>query len=490
MKPRFSLALLFALLTITYSCERHEVIVPEEPTDTPTVPVDTNTLPVDTPTTPVDTGTLPIDTPTTPIDTNTIDTTFISRSLQSHIDRALPMTGLVLWIYNANDRDATFRKSISMEFAYCLPCKVVKGKTNGAVDYDWSSFDAMLDDIASRQHQAIVRFRYEYPSGTNVDGKKGTTAVPDYIKALSDYKETYSSNPGGDGPTYYADWSNTELQWFTKQFYTDFCARYSHDPRLAFLEVGFGHWSEYHIYGTTLKLGQNFPSKDYQADFFRHMFQVSDGLPWCVSIDAGDDTYSPLPGNSALLGLQFGLFDDSFMHKQHEIGSGDGWNEQMWNYCNGKTRWQTAPCGGEISYYSSRDQHDFLNPQGLYGVTWEQAAAKYHITFMNANDATEGSYGTPQRFLEAAHASGYKFEITTLKSNHNTTTLTITNSGVAPIYRPAYVSINGTQSDYNLMQLLPQQSQTIEFPYSKNDSLQIDIVSDFTLINIPYEANL
>ncbi len=457
---------------------------PDNPNDSAQI-VDTTSTPIDSTTTPVDTTSQPIDTIT-----ETTDTTWVARHLVSTIDRALPMTGLVLWVDNARNRDAAYRKSISLEFAYCLPCKVVKGKENGSIVYDWSSFDNMLADIASREHQAIVRFRYEYPSNTDVNGTKGATAVPDYIKALPDYTETYSSNPGGDGPTYYADWSNAELQWFTKQFYTDFCARYAHDNRLAFLEVGFGHWSEYHIYGTQLKLGNNFPSKQYQKEFFYHMNSVSDGLPWCVSIDAADDTYSPVPDDNSLLSLRFGLFDDSFMHQKHEIGSGDGWNETMWNIIGKGTRWQTSPCGGEVSYYTSRDQHDFLNPQGLYGITWEQAAAKYHISFMISNDATEGSYGTAQRFLEAAHASGYRFEITELKSNHLTTQLTITNKGVAPIYRPAYVTINGQQSDYNLMNLTPNQAVTLQFNTSKNDSLQIEIQSVHTLSSIPYKADL
>ena len=42
----------------------------------------------------------------------------------------------------------------------------------------------------------------------------------------------------------------------------------------------------------------------------------------------------------------------------------------------GTDRWQTSPAGGEISYYEDKDQHEFLNPAGLYGVTWEDAAAK------------------------------------------------------------------------------------------------------------------
>jgi hypothetical protein len=38
------------------------------------------------------------------------------------------MTGLVLWPDQAADLDATYRDAISMEFVYCLPCRVVTGK--------------------------------------------------------------------------------------------------------------------------------------------------------------------------------------------------------------------------------------------------------------------------------------------------------------------------------------------------------------------------
>lgn len=153
-----------------------------------------------------------------------------SIALNKEIETLEPMKGIVFWPDQAKSQK-DLQKSISLEFSYCLPCAVVKGKTDDKIDYDWSSFEKMLDDIASRGHQAIVRFRIEYPSETieNASGctekVKGATAVPNYIKANKSYTETYSEDPGGDGPTYYADWSNKELLWFYKQFYTDFAAK-------------------------------------------------------------------------------------------------------------------------------------------------------------------------------------------------------------------------------------------------------------------------
>ena len=403
------------------------------------------------------------------------------------------MTGLVLWPDEARDRHVHYGEAIQLEFAYCLPCKVVTGcQPDGTIVYDWSSFDQLLDDVASRGHQLIARFRYEYPSGTDVDGKKGTTAVPQYIKERSDYKETYASNPGGDGPTYYADWSCAELRRFTLQFYTDFAQRYGHDARLAFLECGFGHWSEYHIYGTTLRLGSNFPSKDFQKQFFMHMSTVMTDIPWLVSIDAADDEYTPVADDDDLMALTFGLFDDSFMHKDHEIGSKDGYNEECWNTIGEGKRWQKGVCGGEISYYSSRDQKEFLSPNGLYGHTWEEQAAKYHITFMIANDAPRGGVATPQRFREGSMATGYRIAVKRCETNGTATRLLVTNEGVAPLYRDAFFAIGDTRAATTLRGLLPGEEQWMEIAAPLVDGNELRIVSDCILPQqaIEFEANI
>ena len=421
--------------------------------------------------------------------------------LQKSITHPQPMTGLVLWPEEAEERNQEYGATIQLEFSYCLPCKVVTGcAADGTIQYDWSWFDNLLADVASRGHQLVARFRYEYPSGIDVDGQKGTTAVPDYIKQRSDYHETYASNAGGDGPTYYADWSCEELRRFTLQFYTDFAQRYAADNRLAFLEVGFGHWSEYHIYGTELELGTNFPSKDFQKQFFVHMSQVMTAIPWLVSIDAADDEYSPVVDDDEMMALRFGLFDDSFMHKNHEIGSKDGYNEECWNAIGQGTRWQTGVCGGEISYYSSKDQKNFLDPNGLYGHTWPEQAAKYHITFMIANDAPRGGVATPERFRDGSMATGYRFAITACETDGQSTRICITNRGIAPIYRDAWVAVGAVRSEQSLLGLLPGQELTITVAApietaadgSPLDGSKVSIVSDAILPaqSIEYEANI
>ena len=404
-------------------------------------------------------------------------------ALKSAIIHPQPMTGLVLWPEEARRRHADYGQTIQLEFSYCLPSKVVKGcEADGTIVYDWSWFDRILDDVAGRGHQLIARFRYEYPSSRDVDGNRGTTAVPVYIKQRADYSETFASNPNDDGPTWYADWTNAELQRFTLQFYTDFARRYAHDARLAFLEVGFGHWSEYHIYGTKLELGRNFPSKAFQKQFFEHMDSVMTDIPWAVSVDAGDNRYSPVAADSSLMALTFGSFDDSFMHKSHELSSGGGFNERCWNAIGKGTRWQKGVCGGEISYYTPAEQKLFLSPDGLYGHTWAEQAAKYHITFMIANDAPRGGVATPERFREGSMATGYRFVVRGCETDGASTRLLVANEGVAPLYRDAWFAVGGQRAATSLRGLLPGEESLIEIPASANaDGSNVQIVSDCIL---------
>lgn len=470
--PKIVFFIFSLILCITYGCKDDDDITSPQ-TEDPSIieePIsDTTTVPK------TDDSTLIKE----PTDTTIVEEpNYKAIALKAELTEAQPMTGIVLWTDLAKRLNATYRKSISLEFAYCLPSKVVKGKTNGEIDYDWSSFETMLDEIASRNHQAIIRFRYEYPGNTDVDQNVGTTAVPDYIKSLPDYAETYSINPNGDGITYYADWTNTELQWFTKQFYIDFAKRYDKDPRLAFLEVGFGHWSEYHISGTRLVLGDNFPTHAYQEEFLSLIDSAFQHLPWLISIDASSEEYAPIVKSSNLMSLDFGLFDDSFMHSEHELSQGEGYNEICWIALGSDERWSKAPYGGEISYYSSNDQIDFLNPSGMYGFTWEEASSKYHMTFVIANDATESTYGTPERFLEASLASGYRFQIQEFWASTDSAKVKIANVGIAPIYKDAYVSVNKVRSNYSLKALMPGESKWI-YVASGGSNPTLAIESDF-----------
>ena len=390
---------------------------------------------------------------------------------------AAPLKGIVLWTGQAKARPDLSRV-VSLEFAYCRPCDVAVGTNSaGAVVYDWSGFDSLLSAAASRGHQMIVRFRYAYPK-EKLGGVRGATAVPSFIKARPDYHETFSENPGGDGPTWYPDWSCRALEDFTLAFYAEFAKKYDSDPRLAYVQTGFGHWAEYHTSGTKRKLGVNFPSIEFQRRFFALLKKSFVKTPWMVSIDAAgrDGRRSPAP-ELAANGMAFGLFDDSFMCRKHDIADGKGgWNERNWAVF-GADHWKTAPHGGEISYYSKDDQKNFLGPDGIYGVTWAQAAAKYHMTFVIANDSPKGAFATPERFAEAARECGPSLVATGVRARPDGVEVTVTNKGVAPPYHDIAVSIGGKRATGSLKGLLPGACRTF---FAKGASVDgaLELVSE------------
>lgn len=401
--------------------------------------------------------------------------------LKREITHPQPMTGVVFWPWRASKVHSTYGQCIQLEFNYFEPCKMVKGcNEDGTIIYDWSSFDKTLRDVANRGHQLIARFFYIYPGDPNEE--PAPTTVPQYIKDLPDYQETFVQSAG----TYYPDWSHSELERFTMQFFTDFAARYAHDRRLAFLEIGFGHWAEYHIYPTPVKYGKNFPSMDFQKKFLLHIDEVIGDLPWLVSKGAADD--SPIPNDEELMALRFGLFEDSFMGDYFVNGG----YEKRWNSLSKGVRWHTSVFGGEIGP-GEYERLNFLNPEGLFGHTFEELATKYNFTFAISNAVTDSPHGTPERVKKASMSIGYRFVVEECISNGVKTKPRVTNKGIAPIYRDAYFAIGGVRSETSLRGLLPHAEMWVEIDAKPLfDGQDIHIVCDHILPQqeIEFEARL
>jgi hypothetical protein len=373
------------------------------------------------------------------------DEGFTLLPLRADITDVQPQTGIVLWDGADDDEDVKRDGTIALEYAYMKPSDVaVAADPSG---WDWSGVDALLDRVASRGHQSIIRFYYVYP------GEE--TAVPDYIKQRNDYFEATAEVEGQN--TFFPSWGNAELQRFHLEFYTELAARYDDDPRLAFLQVGFGLWAEYHLYGVRYELGVQFPTKAFQQEFFAHMSEQFHTLKWSVSIDAADDAYSPLAETPSMLALDFGLFDDSFMSEEHAA-----YNAVNWSTLQFAERFKRVPHGGELSYYSDFDQAHALDVQGIYGRTFEELASQFHLSYMIGADQPQ--YQSPARIKEAGRALGYAFEIVGYSSSLSATHIDITNTGIAPLYYDAFVVVAGVASTASLAGLLPGEVRRIEVP--------------------------
>ena len=387
--------------------------------------------------------------------------------LQSAITHVQPMTGIVLW----NTSGSNKKEYVQLEFSYMLYNDVCKEKD----EFDWTPMDKLLQEVAARGHQAVVRFRYTYPGYS--------CAVPDYIKSWPGYEATNGKSEGRN--TEFPDWRCEELQRFHMEFHRRFAERYDKDPRLAFVETGFGLWAEYHIYDGPCVIGKTFPSHEFQAQFLPKMDEWFQDTPWLFSIDAADSKYAPFHKQKELLDLRFGNFDDSFMCEDWS-----GYNYSSWKFF-GEDRYKKAPLGGEFSYYTSYDQKHVLDKEGMYGRVFEDMVAKVHMTFIIGND--QPGKQTPERIAEAAMSMGYRFEIRDFQVKEGEkAAVRIANVGVAPIYRDAFVQVEGIRGDLNLRTLMPGDEAWVLIPCPATTASRPSIACDHLVSGqeIQYQADI
>lgn len=359
-------------------------------------------------------------------------------ALQAKVTHVQPMTGIVLWTSN----ELVDKTPIQLEFAYMRYDQVVRGPQQ----YDWQALDNLLQEVADRKHQLILRWYDTYVGQPN--------GLPEYLQKLPGYRAVTAKSEGK--PTGFPDWSQPSVQQFALDFFEQFAARYDRDPRLAFVQVGFGLWSEYHIYDGPFRLGSTFPSQAYQATFARHLSKVLQQSAWMISVDAADNERAPYTDDQQLLALPFGLFDDSFNHARHAQENEPNWRALGWD------RWQRAPVGGEFAFFEKADQKLALAPRGPHGIPFEKQAAKFHVSFMIGDDQV--NYQNAERIQQASLACGYRFRVLSLETNGQQTRAKLTNTGVAPIYYDAYPAMRGTRAQESLKHLLPGQTKEFTIP--------------------------
>jgi hypothetical protein len=386
------------------------------------------------------------------------------RQLQSTVTSVQPMTGIALWTTN----EVASTAPIQLEYAYLKYSDIVQ--ESGV--YNWQTVEQLLNEVAGRQHQAIIRWHDTYVGEP--------TGVPAFIKRLPNYRETTAISE--KKPTGFPDWSNEEWKAFVLEFYTRFADKYDSDPRLAFVQAGFGLWAEYHIYDGPMKLGQTFPDKNFQLRFLKHLAANFRETPWMISVDSAGD-HTPIAKDAMLSGLKFGLFDDSFNHKRHSKE-----NEPNWRTL-GMDRWKHSPTGGEFSFFSRKDQKEALSPNGPYGIAFADQAAKYHVSFIIGDD--QPRFQSSDVIRDAGMACGYRFKVKRFLTSSIASELEIENTGIAPIYFNAYPAVNGVRSGTTLKGLQP--GETRQFRVANGGDLPVVTIECDRLVSgqrIGFEADL
>ena len=207
--------------------------------------------------------------------------------------------------------------------------------------------------------------------------------------------------------------------------------------------------------------------------------------PWMFSIDASDSKYAPFHKQKDLLNLRFGNFDDSFMCEDWS-----GYNWSSWKFF-GEERYKKGPAGGEFSYYSNYDQKHVLDKEGMYGRVFEDVVAKVHMTFIIGND--QPGKQSDERIAEAAMSMGYRFEIRDFQVKEGEgAAVRVANVGVAPIYRDAFVEVEGVRGELNLRTLMPGEEAWVTIPCKASKASRPAIACDHLVPGqeIEYQADI
>jgi len=335
-----------------------------------------------------------------------------------------PLKGLVP--YQGDFRD---RFPHSLEFNYLPYSALVKGYDQ----FDWGPMEAMLNDIASRGHQAVFRIYLEYPGHENV--------IPEFLvkDGLKVHRWLYTeTQPLPAARIETPDYEDTNLRRSLKAFIAALGRNYDGDARVGFITAGLlGTWGEWHTYPRA----ELFASKEVQTevmDAYEAAFRVT---PVLLRYPAGR-TDGRLAANAD---RNLGYHDDSFAWATLSTGqAGDEWFYLTTLDAAGPvalTKWRTRPIGGEIRPEAWGQVFD-ASP-GLKEIQdFRTCVEATHVTWL----MDSGMFGTKQtaerraRAEEQVRRMGYEFHcprVTLGQVSHGklTVELVLENRGVAPFYQ-------------------------------------------------------
>lgn len=332
-----------------------------------------------------------------------------------------PLKGLVPY-----QGDVRNRFPHSLEFNYLAYSAIVTGYD----EFNWKPLETLLNDIASRGHQAVIRIYLEYPNQPS--------AIPEFLRKdglkVTNWLFTENNPPVRvDTPNY----EDANLRRSFRNFLAAFGKAYDGDPRIGFITAGLlGAWGEWHTYPRD----DLFASKTVQRevmDSYEAAFKIT---PVLLRYPAGANDYQKAKNADR----RFGYHDDSFAWATLHTGKkGDEWFYMTALQLAGpaaEAKWKTHPIGGEI------------RPEA-WGLVFDAKPGKKQIQdFRKCVEATHASWlldsgmfrrNQPAeriaRAEEEVRRMGYEFHVAevaieSVKVGQLGVKLTIENRGVAPFY--------------------------------------------------------
>ncbi len=348
-----------------------------------------------------------------------------------------PLKGLVP--YQGDVRD---RFPHSLEFNYIPYSALVKNFD----DYDWQPLEQLLNDVASRGHQAVIRIFLEYPDKSGI--------IPPFLinsgLKVHRYLNT-NTQPFPPAQVETPDYENADLRKSLKNFIAAFGKKYDGDPRLGFITAGLlGTWGEWHTYPRE----ELFASKTVQNEVLSAYESAFKITPVLLRYPAGKNDEQKAPNANR----NFGYHDDSFAWATLHTGKQD----EEWFFLTAlkqagklaQEKWKTHPIGGEIRPEAWGIVFD-EQPSNPQVQDFQRCVHETHVSWLMDSGMFQKKQSTDRirRATDQVRQMGYEFHIplATLqvaplnsKSLNSTTSTSHTlnievkveNRGVAPFYYP------------------------------------------------------
>lgn len=340
-----------------------------------------------------------------------------------------PMKGFMPWAPAPGGNPVLAKGSLPYTLEWAVfPLKDV---VTGPDTYDFSSVDAMLDSIAARGHQGVIRFY--------VDNPGESSALPQYlIDGGTDQSRRYDFE-GNKKISFSPNYDDPNVKEMLLHFVDALGDKYDGDPRIAYITAGlYGFWGEEHTYPYNGYVNEQnpdainwMPSDEFRAqlveawdDAFDETF-IQNRYPTEATKAHGMGYYDDSLGYATLEGTSW-----HFIPKLKKQGEGDAW--------------QHSPIGGEL--YPSFQKCAFSEPLNCpsrdTGRDYKalESIQKAHATWLiNQHAFSTGYTGAELTRAKAASAAmGYTLQATRTSVTYNqvkaTVVVEIKNTGVAPFY--------------------------------------------------------
>ncbi|MCF6285575.1 MAG: DUF4832 domain-containing protein, partial [Candidatus Hydrogenedentes bacterium] len=321
----------------------------------------------------------------------------------------------------------------SMEFDYVGFATLMSGPNTFTFD---AGLEPLLNEIAGRGHQAVVRVYLDYPDTD--------TSIPQFL--LDDGLQTTPYN-GSSGQGLSPDYDNESLVTALEAFIAAFGARYDGDPRIGFIQLGIlGHWGEWHTFPEE-ELLPSVATQDRILTAYDNAFSQTHIL---VSQDILG--HEPM---ASVAERNIGFHDDDFTNATLPTVDYHFWSRMQAN--NLDTLWQILPNGGEVQPdfqevvfdVPTGAPEDFTTAVNTTHVAW----LLYHQAFEGENGGSNGWDAAKRaRAIASAKLTGYEFFVSEANLPETTAGGTlllgvrIENRGLTPFYYDWPFEITATRS--------------------------------------------